>query len=104
MAYHVSDPSGRLSQPTRNGQVVIDAKFRSLMIEGRDLTTHLRATFADPKYNPPRLSAVALRLMEMSRQPNVAVAEIVRTLEQDQLLVGQVLRRANSAQLGGKGM
>lgn len=100
MAYHISNPQGQLSSPKRAGQSVLDPKYRSLMIEGQDLTTHLRATFADPKYNPPRLSAVALRLMGMSRQPEVPAAEIVRTLEQDQLLVGQVLRRANSAQYG----
>ncbi len=100
MAYHISNPQGQLSHPERSGETVLDREYRSLMIDGRDLTTHLRATFADPKYNPPRLSAVALRLMEMSRRPNVPVAEIVRTLEQDQLLVGQVLRRANSAQFG----
>lgn len=57
-------------------------------------------TFQSPKYEPPVLPAVAVRLLKISSNPNVATREIAELLESDPLLLARVLRQAQSAIFG----
>ncbi len=61
----------------------------------------LSALFASPRYQPPALPAVALKVMEMARRPKVEFEEIAKTIEQDSLLAAKVMTRAQSVMYGG---
>ena len=62
----------------------------------QDLEVRLRELFASPDYQPPVLPAAAFELMEVSRRPDVSLAEAKRVLEQDPLLASNVLKVAQS--------
>ncbi len=61
----------------------------------------LTALFTSPRYQPPALPAVALKVMEMARRPKVEFEELAKTIEQDTLLAAKVMTRAQSAMYGG---
>ena len=62
---------------------------------------YLERHFSDPTYAPPRLPAVALKLIEIARRPQIELDDVVEILEQDPMLAAQVLRIAQSAGYGG---
>ncbi len=62
------------------------------------LASALQEALAAPGYRPPMLPAVALEVMELSRQGDVDLAEVVRLLERDPVLAGRLLALAQSAQ------
>jgi HD-like signal output (HDOD) protein len=64
---------------------------------GPDLEGELSRLFASPGYQPPALPAVALKVMELSRRPQVEFDEVVRLLEQDPMLAAKVMARIQSA-------
>lgn len=55
----------------------------------------------NPDIELPHLPKVPQQILNMVRHPDVRMAEIARILQQDQVLAATVLRRANSAGLGG---
>lgn len=67
----------------------------------KDLCQKLRGLFTSAGYKPPMLPSAALRLMELTRNPDVSYAEIRRVLDTEPMLAGQVLARAQSAALAG---
>jgi HD-like signal output (HDOD) protein len=60
------------------------------------LRGELVLTFADPDYRPPPLPSVIVRLSQMAHSHTAGVPDVVRLLEQDQMLAGIVLRRVSS--------
>jgi HD-like signal output (HDOD) protein len=58
----------------------------------RSLREILVATFDDPDYTPPPLPSVAFKLADLALHDDVHIDDIVRLLEQDQVLAGLVLR------------
>lgn len=67
------------------------------------LRQQLIQTFQDPKYRPPPLPAVAIELMDLSRREEVDVEDVVRVLERDEMLAGEVLRLVSSPIYAGRG-
>ena len=61
----------------------------------------LAKLFSSPRYQPPALPAVALKVMEMSRRPKVEFDELAKTVEQDPLLAAKVMTRAQSVMYSG---
>ncbi len=66
-----------------------------------EFQTHLRGrlleTFSEPNFRPPVLPSVAVELIQLSRRADVALDEIVKVLEKDQVLAAELLRLAQSA-------
>lgn len=64
------------------------------------ITTALRdrliSVFEDPSYRPPPLPSVALELLAMSNKADARASDIVRLLEQDEMLAGNVMRLVSS--------
>jgi putative nucleotidyltransferase with HDIG domain len=58
--------------------------------------------FSSPRYQPPALPAVALKVMEMARRPKVEFDDLAKTIEQDSLLAAKVMTRAQSAMYSGQ--
>ena len=56
----------------------------------------LSQLFSSPRYQPPALPAIALKVMEMARRPKVEFDELAKTIEQDSLLAAKVMTRAQS--------
>lgn len=65
------------------------------------VVARLQATFSAPTYSPPRLPESALKLLEMSRNPEVDLRDVGKLLANDQMLAAEVLRIAQSAQYSG---
>jgi HD-like signal output (HDOD) protein len=62
----------------------------------RTLREELVQTFHDPAYKPPSLPSVAIMLSRITRSDETSVGDVVRVLEQDQMLAGSVLRLVSS--------
>lgn len=60
------------------------------------LRRELTETFKDPNYQPPPLPSVAVKLASLARDDDADVHDVVRLLEQDQMLAGLVLRLVSS--------
>jgi HD-like signal output (HDOD) protein len=58
-------------------------------------------TFASPDYHPPMLPEAALRLLTLSRDPNVALSKITGLLQSEPLIAAQVIRIAQSPVYSG---
>jgi putative nucleotidyltransferase with HDIG domain len=56
----------------------------------------LRNVLRDPDYAPPLLPAVALRLVEVSRDPDVDLAKVRALMESDPLIAAKVMSIAQS--------
>lgn len=69
-------------------------------LERRKLAIELFQTITAPDYNPPRLPAVATRLIGLTWD-DVDLKEILRLLQQDQLLTARVLKIAQSPVYSG---
>ncbi len=74
------------------GESLIDKALR------REVIT----TFGDPDYRPPPLPSVAIQLMSLSRNEDVELEEVVRLLEQDQVLAGIAMRIVSSSLYAGR--
>lgn len=82
------------------GEYVLDAG-RSGLVDEQELTGRLIRTFAMPSYHPPRLPAVALELLSLSRRPDAEFKAMESLLERDAMLAGEVLSIARSAYYSG---
>jgi HD-like signal output (HDOD) protein len=60
----------------------------------------LRRAFENSSYTPPVLPSVAVELLALTRQPNVALRQVVQLMERDQFLAGEVVRISQSAAYG----
>lgn len=61
------------------------------------LTAHLRKVVAAPDYQPPRLPAVALELVQLSSNPTTAMAKVRALVQSEPLIAAKVLQLAQSA-------
>jgi len=61
----------------------------------------IERTFSDPRYEPPKLPAVALELLELARRPDVEVRDVVSLLEKDPILASRLLRHVQSPLYAG---
>jgi HD-like signal output (HDOD) protein len=96
----VRTPSPAFTRATRERETQGDQKcyvggMSESVIEGT-LRAELVETFDDPDYRPPPLPSVAIKLWELTRDQRSDVGDIVRLLEQDQMLAGMVLRIVSS--------
>jgi HD-like signal output (HDOD) protein len=70
------------------------------------ITTALRerliAVFEDPSYRPPPLPSVAMELLALSAKAEARASEVVRLLEQDEMLAGSVMRLVSSPIYSGR--
>jgi HD-like signal output (HDOD) protein len=66
------------------------------------LRERLVAVFADPSYRPPPLPSVALELLSMANKADAKAADVVRLLEQDEMLAGGVMRLVSSPIYSGR--
>jgi HD-like signal output (HDOD) protein len=64
------------------------------------ITTALRerliSVFEDPGYRPPPLPSVAMELLALSGKTDARASDVVRLLEQDEMLAASVMRLVNS--------
>lgn len=64
------------------------------------ITTALRerliSVFEDPSYRPPPLPSVAMELLALSNKADARASEVVRLLEQDEMLAASVMRLVSS--------
>jgi HD-like signal output (HDOD) protein len=72
----------------------------SIEEEEAKLTEWLEAFLAKPTVNLPRLPAVAMEILEISRKPTARIEDIASLLEREPLLAAKVLKLANSALYG----
>lgn len=77
------------------GTVVIDES--DLPVDGDDLSAQMRRVFLSPTYRAPSLPKAAMDLHALSRQGDTSISQIVRLLEQDVMLAGVVLKKAQTA-------
>lgn len=70
------------------------------------ITTALRerliAVFEDPSYRPPPLPSVAMELLALSNKKDARASDVVRLLEQDEMLAGSVMRLVGSPIYSGR--
>ena len=70
------------------------------------ITTALRdrliSVFEDPSYRPPPLPSVAMELLQLSNKSDARASEVVRLLEQDEMLAGNVMRLVSSPIYSGR--
>jgi HD-like signal output (HDOD) protein len=66
------------------------------------LRERLISVFEDPSYLPPPLPNVAMELLSLSGRSDARVADVVRLLEQDEMLAGKVMRLVASPIYSGR--
>jgi HD-like signal output (HDOD) protein len=70
------------------------------------ITTALRerliAVFEDPGYRPPPLPSVAMELLALSGKAEARASDVVRLLEQDEMLAASVMRLVSSPIYSGR--
>jgi HD-like signal output (HDOD) protein len=66
------------------------------------LRERLIAVFEDPAYRPPPLPSVAMELLALSNKTEARASEVVRLLEQDEMLAGSVMRLVSSPIYSGR--
>lgn len=71
-------------------------------VTAQSLQRTLVAIFQDPKYRPPMLPRIALRLTSLTRQSSVSYDEVVSVIQQDPMLAAAVLKVAQSPVYGGR--
>lgn len=72
-----------------------------VLIDEEALKERLLEVFRKPGYEPPELPATAQQVLSLSQKPDVEVEEIVRVLENDEMLAARVLRVAGSSAYAG---
>lgn len=85
------DGKGKASEP-----VAADALLAYQRVQER-----IERTFSDPRYEPPKLPAVALELLELARRPEVEIRDVVSLIEKDPILASQLLRHVRSPLYAG---
>lgn len=58
--------------------------------------------FEDPGYRPPPLPSVAMELLALSNKADARASDVVRLLEQDEMLAGNVMRLVSSPIYSGR--
>jgi HD-like signal output (HDOD) protein len=66
------------------------------------LRDRLISVFEDPSYRPPPLPSVAMELLAMSNKADARASDVVRLLEQDEMLAGHVMRLVSSPIYSGR--
>ncbi|MEZ4232963.1 MAG: HDOD domain-containing protein [Polyangiaceae bacterium] len=69
-------------------------------VDPQSLVAELLATFRSPGYQPPRLPAIGIKLLELANDPDVDMRKISSLLEQDALLAGEVVKLGQAAAFG----
>ena len=82
------------------GQHTIGDDGPSIEQEEAKLTEWLDAFLSQPTVELPRLPAVAMEILEISRKPTARIEDIASLLEREPLLAAKVLKLANSALYG----
>lgn len=82
--------------PKRKLPGVSTVEEMSVEMSGLDVEDELRARFLNPSYRPPVLPRVAVELLQLSKQADVGIADVVTMLGKDAMLTGRVLRIASS--------
>lgn len=72
-------------------------------ISREEIGERLRTAFGSADYTPPELPKVAMRILELSRRPDVSMPDVVRLLEGDPMLAGKVLKIAQSPLYAARG-
>lgn len=70
------------------------------LVDPQSLVAELLATFRTPGYQPPRLPAIGIQLIELANDRDVDLRKITALLEQDSLLAGEVVKLGQSAAFG----
>jgi HD-like signal output (HDOD) protein len=60
------------------------------------LIEEMLGTFASPDYQPPLLPGAALQLLNLARDPDVAMSKVIALLETEPMIVARVIRTAQS--------
>lgn len=66
------------------------------------LRERLISVFEDPAYRPPPLPGMAMELLALSGKNDARASEVVRLLEQDEMLAGNVMRLVSSPIYSGR--
>lgn len=66
------------------------------------LRERLISVFEDPSYRPPPLPSVAMELLALSNKNDARASDVVRLLEQDEMLAGNVMRLVSSPIYSGR--
>lgn len=66
------------------------------------LRERLISVFEDPSYRPPPLPSVAIELLGLANKAEARASEVVRLLEQDEMLAGSVMRLVSSPIYAGR--
>jgi HD-like signal output (HDOD) protein len=66
------------------------------------LRERLIAVFEDPAYRPPPLPSVAMELLALSNRSDARASDVVRLLEQDEMLAASVMRIVSSPIYSGR--
>lgn len=66
------------------------------------LRERLIAVFEDPSYRPPPLPSVAMELLALSNKNDARASDVVRLLEQDEMLAASVMRIVSSPIYSGR--
>jgi len=66
------------------------------------LGERLISVFQDPSYRPPPLPSVAMELLALSNKADARASDVVRLLEQDEMLAGSVMRIVGSPIYSGR--
>ncbi len=66
------------------------------------LRERLISVFEDPTYRPPPLPGMAMELLSLSGKSDARASDLVRLLEQDEMLAGNVMRLISSPIYSGR--
>ena len=66
------------------------------------LRERLISVFEDPSYRPPPLPGVAMELLQLSGKADARASDVVRLLEQDEMLAASVMRLVSSPIYSGR--
>ena len=95
-------PFSELMAPTRSrhpkygqgvARIVVDA---DRFLTSDELAARMLGVFRSPDYRAPALPRVGMELLELSRKSDVSFDEVIKLLEQDPMIAGRVLARAQS--------
>lgn len=70
---------------------------KDVPVDASELAEELSVRLAAPGYQPPMLPRAALRVLELSRSPNISMRAVVALFEDEPALAGRVLKMARSA-------
>jgi len=85
----------------RDGHAAIVPGGSEVLRTYQQIQERIEHTFSDPRYEPPKLPAVALELLELARRPDVEVRDVVSLIEKDPVLASRLLRHVQSPLYAG---